>query len=271
MSADGDKIVQELQEFLELLERYRVKVENYTPRPRQAFAGGRTFDSELAPYTRRVVENSGRYKGIVQAIVGRRNMNSAVGSYDPWSEAFRELGSPIKLTSLTAVINDVTEAIGYLKGADIRSALPEILGTKKTDRPKIFLSHDGESPMRLSLQIKLWDLGLEPVVVEDRPETNRSIDDAVDQDMGLCTFAIVLARLERSSLQDCHHFPRASVVDEIARIRTIFGDKYIVLLENGLHLPPTQATGLTYKGFDAHNFDSAILNVIMALLHYGVI
>ena len=214
----------------------------------------------------------GKFKPVVIAIVGSRTATQQGVERDPWFDALStEYLGPTVLPALAYVVQFVSEAIGYLEGSDLRAAIPSLVQGEGRPRRTVLISHDGESPMRTALEMECWRIGLNPVVVEARPSRNESVDEKVDRFLDDAGFAVVLARREVGATQNGDVVPRGSVIDEIARIRAKLSDKYIVLLEEGMHLPTTLATGITYRSYSIDRFDRAILDVFDAMREYGVI
>ena len=139
------------------------------------------------------------------------------------------------------------------------------------DRAIVFISHDGESPVRRAVELECFRIGLHPIVIEAQPSRNESVDDKVDRFLDQSKFAIVVAGFHRGSEQDGERYPRAAVIDEISRIRSKLGDRFIVLLEEGLRLPVTLSAGIVYEPYRADSYDRAILAVFKSLLENGVI
>ena len=215
----------------------------------------------------------GKFKPLVTALTGNRLVTQFGQTYDPWLEALtvEVVHSPNVVTSLRAVTQAVNEAIGHIKGDRLRQAIPDLVSKSTPPRPTVFISHDGESSMRDRLEMECWRTGLNPVVVEARTSHNESVDDKVDRLLDEAVFAIVLARREVGADQDGRIMPRGSVIDEISRIRSKLGDKFIVLLERGMELPATLSTGIIYEEYSQENFDRPILSSFKAMRDYGVL
>lgn len=267
---DRDAIVDMLQAYLEALKSHRWSVERWY---KETDLGLTPHNSEntLRNESETLLIESGKLKSLVHTIVGRYNLVLYGASFDPWREAFAQLGGPRTLSSLTAVVNDVQEAIGYLQGQEVRAAALSIIGSSAPPRRKVFISHDGESQYRTRLEIECWRMGAEPVTAEEQTSPNESVDARVDRLLEDSSFAIVLATLEGAGQRKGAYTISGSVVDEISRIRTKLGDSFIVLLEEGIEPPTTQGTGIIYEQFSKETFDSALLKVLKSLIKYGII
>jgi len=261
-----DSIIQKLEDFRDRLVNHRTLISD----EREKGIGLR--DHGLVQIEgEKLLEDAGILRPIVQALVGVRSLrNTGAGELYPWLEAFSSFGNRWLYSSLDIVIRDVIEAIGYLKGAETRKALPLLLD-RRSERLKVLISHDGDSDIRTKLELELFRNSLDPIVVEAQTLSNESVDEAVSRFLEESSFAVVIARVEVSALQDGAHIPRGSMIDEIARIRSQLGDKFIVLLEEGITLPTTLATGIIYKQFTEDKFDRALLDVFKALRDHQVI
>lgn len=160
-----------------------------------------------------------------------------------------------------AVSSTLERTIGALD-AGFRS--PES-STPIPARTKVFIAHDGPSELRDKLEMECWRSGLEPLIVEEALSLDESVDAKVSRGLEGVAFAIVLARLDRGLDQDGIVIPRGNIIDEIGRIRTLLGDRYVILLEKGLALPTNLATGVVFEHFESDHFDAAILRVYKCL------
>ncbi|GEM_PF-6965354 len=158
-----------------------------------------------------------------------------------------------KETALRSVIQALEfETVGALTSPSVTA--------RGSERPKVFISHGGETVARLRLQNFLWSKGMEPIVVEEKEKEGRNPDKNVDHWLQQSDFAVVLAEQSRSSKQDESTFPRANVTDEIARIRGR-QKPFLVLLEKGMSLPSNQLTGLTYETFPTDHIEASFTKI----------
>ena len=260
---NSSDIVEMLRNFVGDLNEFRDEVEKIMFRDDPPSQGLTARNQDLT------IE-AGKLRPLVNTILGPRSMSQSGQRYDYWSEAFgRDFDNPRKITSIDAVTRDVLVTIGHIEGQAIRAAVPDMAPPKA--RPMVFVSHDGDSPLRTAIEIECFRIGLHPIVVEAQPSGNESVDEKVDRFLGKSQFAIVVAGFERGSEQDGERYPRAAVIDEISRIRSKLGARFIVLLEEGLRLPATLSTGIVYEACRADSYERAILAVFKSLLENGVI
>ena len=97
----------------------------------------------------------------------------------------------------------------------------------------IFISHGGPTMTHVQLvQDFLGALGLEPVVVRDRPNLNLSVNEKVRSYMGLCIGAVALATVEDETIAN-EQRTRPNVENEIGMLQTApnIGSRIIYLKE----------------------------------------
>ena len=214
-------------------------------------------------------------KPVVEQLVGTPIISLWGNSWDPWPQAFdRQWRHPRVLDSLDAVIQNVGEAIGRLNNKDwLNEALDytQAKNPANVTRAKVFVAHDGPSDLKDKLEVECWRNGLEPLIVEEAVSLDESVGAKVDRGLEGTAFAIVLARLNRGIDQDGPTIPMGDIIDEISRIRNSLGDRYIILLEEGLSLPTNLAAGVVFEHFSSEHFDSVILKVYKCLHSNGLL
>ncbi|MDO8751303.1 MAG: nucleotide-binding protein [Dehalococcoidia bacterium] len=174
-----------------------------------------------------------------------------------------------EVKSKETALKSVVQALELETSESPDSARPSG-AVKESERLKVFISHGGKTMARLELQHFLWQIGMEPVVVDDREKEGRNPDQNVDYWLEQSDFAVVLAEQSRSSKQDEITIPRANVTDEIARIR---GKQkpFIVLLEKGMSLGSNQLTGLTYETFPTDHIEASFKKIELELKAAGLL
>ena len=262
-----DTVLVDLEKFVEGLKEYRRLLGRYK--------AGQIDPSQKEKLNRQneyLVREAGRLKPVVSATSGSYKVTRFGMVSDPWADAFStEYNNPFLEGYIDVVIQNTNAAIGTIQGAGLKQALSEFVSPRNIERPKVLIAHDGESQLRTRLEMECWRLGLDPVVVEEEPSGDESVDVKVSRVLTDCQFGVVLARLERGISQDDQVIPRGNIIDEIERIRTKLGDKYLVLLETGLGLPSNLATGIVFESFSEDNFDKAILSLVRSLRHHQVL
>ena len=260
-SADRDMIIKRLRDFHDHLWSYTEKCRSLLRVPPPP-------TSELRNAVTALVIEAASVKPIVTATFGREWLNEPGARWDPWLMAFGRSyqdNLPRILASLDSVLQSVEETIGYFESKDFIDSIFRPVEPKSIHRPKVFIAHDGASDLRNRLQLECVGMMLEPIVAEEQPSLDESVDSKVDRLLEGCEFAIVLARSEAGISQDSQKIPRANIIDEIPRIRAKLGDNYIILLEVGLSLPSNQQTGVIYEHFEEEHFAEALLKVWKSL------
>ena len=234
------------------------------------------YDSSDTPETQELREALVRtlapLRSIVQSLVGKRVIVQFGQVYDPWAEGLRRYirgWTPSSFSfCLDGIVDDLNAALGILE----TKYSDEILTLRSLARgkPAVFVSHGGETPLRNSLELFLWKAGVTPVVVEDIPDASRNPDQKVHDSITNSDFAVVLIEKARTSSQDGRLLPRGNVIDEIERIRTILGARFVVLLEEGVDLPSNLSTAISWEQFAPESFDSALLKIMRYLQRHGL-
>ena len=218
-----EAIIGRLTDFVQKLTRYEEKL--------KLVGAGRLSLSQLRKLTDELSREAGGIRPIVEGLIGKRSVTQWGQHWYPWLEAFgRDYGNPRLSGAISVVIGAVNEAIGYLESKELIASVIGSIDPKSIQRPKILISHDGESEQRIKVEMECWRMMLEPIIVEEQASLDESVDNKVDRLLEECQFAIVLARLERGVGQDKKTIPRGNIIDEIGRIRAKLRDSYIILL-----------------------------------------
>jgi len=137
--------------------------------------------------------------------------------------------------------------------------------------PKAFIAHGGRSGVLDKLREFIEALGLEPLVVELLPSKGMSVDDKVNNYIKDADCGIVLATrggiIDKKSKKQ---HPRLNVIDEFERLRAVFPDKTILLLEKGVDLP-SNISSLTYEPFARQSMDRAFIAIARELTAFGIL
>ena len=64
--------------------------------------------------------------------------------------------------------------------------------------------------------------------------------------------------------------PRLNIIDELERLRAVFPDKTILLLEKGVDLP-SNISGLTHEPFVGQSMDRAFTAIARELTEFGIL
>lgn len=135
---------------------------------------------------------------------------------------------------------------------------------------RIFIGHDGATTARAKLEDFIRSLGAEPVITEREPNKGRSVATKVADTIRSCDFGVAIATAERGSEQDGSLIPRANITEEIPRLQSQFGDKWMLLIEEDLSMPSNQAE-FVREQFRAENMESAFVALIRELRSHGLI
>jgi len=132
-----------------------------------------------------------------------------------------------------AVMEQAPEAIPVAEAAPSRRALV-------TAKPKVFIAH-GKSPQIVSQLKDLLTFGnFEPVVAEEYETTAKPIPDKVIGLMHECSAGIIHVAGEEELLDSAgsvHHRLNENVLIEIGASMALYGRRFILLVQKGLHLP----------------------------------
>lgn len=141
-----------------------------------------------------------------------------------------------------------------------------------SDNPKAFIAHGGGAHRGKSGVLeKLCDfieaLGIEPIVVELSASRGMSVDDKVNKYIKDADCGIVLATkggIVDTTGKNPKQHPRLNVIDELERLRAVFPERTILLLENGVDLP-SNISGLTHERFARQSMDRAFIAIAREL------
>ncbi len=112
---------------------------------------------------------------------------------------------------------------------------------------------------------------IDPLVVELLPTKGMSVDDKVNE--YILKVQIVALYATRGGIVDKKgekQHPRLNVIDEFERLRTVFPDKTILLLEKGVDLP-SNISGLTCEPFVRQSMDRAFAAIARELTAFGIL
>ncbi len=124
--------------------------------------------------------------------------------------------------------------------------------------PRMFIAHGGRHATLDRMLRFLRALGIEPIVVEDQPSLDMTIEQKVDYYLGLCDCALVLATADDAV--GTSQQPRGNVLVEAGRVQERFPGKTIWLLEEGASLP-TNISAKVWERFAADDLEKAFIYV----------
>ncbi len=200
------------------------------------------------------------------------------------SDEYIKLNPKIKIGS--AGLSDAESQRYYLRDLDdydtgIVEILQkyEILGTPKEpdtdseksmikEKPKAFISHGKGEGALLKLERFLNELGVQPIIVKDQPNLDRTVDNKVEECLGEADFVIILATGDDkvgNILQ-----PRQNVIHEIGLAQKTHPGKIIYLLEEGAEFP-SNIRPKVYESFARQSMDRAFIAIARELTAFEIL
>lgn len=147
---------------------------------------------------------------------------------------------------------------------------PYVLSEKGEAVPKAFVAHGPMSKGLEKLQRFLITLGIQPLIIEEKPSEGRSINEQVEYYLEQADCAIVLGTADDKELKDGKLYPRRNVHIEIGRFQERFPDKIVYLLEEGASLP-LNISEKVYTHFNQDNMEEAFFKVVRELIAFGLL
>ena len=228
-------------------------------------------------YREKLVLKHGALKDEIAKLIGRTDINQFNRT---WNRALSPVfGIGVNKDALSLCIDYTLEAIGKLE-SDINEGIRDKQGNhiKRSgefisDPPMAFIAHGGTSGVLNKLREFVEALGIKPIIVELSPTKGMSVDDKVNKYIKDADFGIVLATkggiVDTKGKKSKQH-PRLNVIDEIERLRAVFPDKTILLLEKGVNLP-SNISGLTYEPFARQSMDRAFTAIARELTEMKIL
>ena len=150
----------------------------------------------------------------------------------------------------------------------------ENFGVSNTNQPttpsKAFIAHGNETIALDKLRSFLDVLGIYPVIAEDEPSKDRSINEQVEWCLDNADCAIILGTADDKELEDGKLYPRRNVHIEIGRVQERFPGRVIYLLEEGASFP-SNISEKVYERFTQENMEKAFLKTAKELKAFGII
>jgi predicted nucleotide-binding protein len=134
--------------------------------------------------------------------------------------------------------------------------------------PKGFISHGKESSTLNKLEEYLSALGVEPLIVKDQPNLDKTVDIKVNFYLGQADFVMILATGD-DKIDGILH-PRQNVIHEIGLAQKTHAGKIIYLLENGTEFP-SNINPKVWENFDQKNLENVFLRIVIELKALGII
>ncbi|MBI2965214.1 MAG: nucleotide-binding protein [Chloroflexi bacterium] len=129
---------------------------------------------------------------------------------------------------------------------------------------RIFIAHGGDTAARRRLADFIRALGAEPILTDREASVGRSVSAQVDAVMRSCHFGIALATVSRAATQDGRRIARGNVVNEIPRMRSVFGNRWMLMLQVGVDLPSNESE-FVYERFSNASMENAFAKLVSEL------
>lgn len=154
-----------------------------------------------------------------------------------------------------------------------RYSLERLLPDEEQSRPNpfVFISHGGTERVHVDAVSDLLKvLGLSPVVVEDLPNLNMSVNDKVRHYMGICGSAIILATLDDETPESQH--TRQNISHEIGLLQELpnIGGRVVYLKEEAVEFPSNFAEK-SWILFDHYNIETSFISILKELRAFGLV
>jgi predicted nucleotide-binding protein len=216
----------------------------------------------------------GAFKNLISEAAGIPQM----AQEDVWIYAMSYSQTLPVVNSLDQVIQATSLALGKTK-RDIEvgkrdAQTGELLDKSRSTRsepPKAFIAHEGESEQLSKLRDFLDGLGVRYFIAEAEASDGRSIEGQVEWTQAKADFAICLATKGKAiNKKTGKHYMGLNVADELGRARQVFRNKTILLVEEGVEIH-TNTREIVYAPFTTQSMDEAFIKIIRELRNWGFI
>jgi len=134
--------------------------------------------------------------------------------------------------------------------------------------PKAFISHGKESAALNKLEEFLSTLGIETLIVKERPSLDKTVNEKVDYYLEQADFVVILATGDDEFEGKLH--PRHNVIHEIGLAQKTHQGRIIYLLEEGTEFP-SNIRPKVWESFKQRNMMNAFLGIVRELRAYGML
>jgi predicted nucleotide-binding protein len=134
--------------------------------------------------------------------------------------------------------------------------------------PKAFISHGKESVALTKLEEFLSTLGIETLIVKERPSLDKTVNEKVNYYLEQADFVVVLATGDDEFEGKLH--PRQNVIHEIGLAQKTYQGRIIYLLEEGTEFP-SNIRPKVWESFKQRNMMNAFLGIVRELRAYGML
>lgn len=264
-------IQQELRTLCEELDEY------YVYSLRSAIGGERRLKGAESKRARQLHDSIAARIGALKDVITTASGIPQVGQEDIWIQALSYSPNSRTVASLNVVIQALKIALGRVE-SDIKMGkkhirigeLPDKSGATKSEAPKAFIVHGGETDARKKLERFLLGLGVQPLIIEEEPKEGRSVDQQVEHYSKMADCAILLGTADDKELKDGKLYPRRNDFIEIGRFLEKFPMRIIYLQEEGASFPSIIAEKLRTP-FTQDNMDEAFTVIARELKAFGLL
>jgi hypothetical protein len=229
--------------------------------------------SEFYASRQQLLETYGRLVGTIEANAKRPTVIRMRGrSQTPLDAGAVAFGMnslkdvPAMEVAINQIHDQVTLAIGALSSEAIRSSAEN----ESAEKPRVFISQAGPSCALDKLSRFLQALGLEAVIVQDRPSEGRSVARNIDLYLDKCDCAIILATKGDIDARTKKRTPRANISHEMGKCEEIFPGKVIYLKEKGAQFS-SNTSERVWESFAPNHMDRALIKVALELSAFGLL
>jgi hypothetical protein len=181
-----------------------------------------------------------------------------------WSETGNDQGDYIlELDRYELGINKILQKYEVL-------GVPSSSPVREEGLPGAFIAHGGQMPALDKLKQFLSALGVTPIIAEEQPSENRSIDEQVSWCLGKCDCAVILATKGDIDGHTGEFLPKGNTLNEIGRCQERFPDRTIYLLEEGTRFPSNISEKI-WEHFTQDNMGKAFIKIARELKAFGLI
>ncbi len=170
-------------------------------------------------------------------------------------------------TALKSIIQKY-ETLGIELDAKTGTIEPSGAMVGKTDIIKVFISHGkAESPLA-KLEKFMSAFGVDPIIVKDQPNLDRTTDRKVEDCLNEADFVIILATGDDEVVGEKTKRPRQNIMHEIGLAQKTHPGKIIYLLEEGAEFPSNVGPKV-YERFNRQSMDSAFTAIVREMRKLG--
>lgn len=264
-------IQQELGTLCEELDEY------YVYSLRSVTGGDRKLTGQEYKRARALHDSIAAKIGAFKNVITSASGIPQAGQEDIWIHALSYSHSSHTVASLNIVIQAAKIALGRVE-SDIKMGKRPVQtgepldesGATKSEPPKAFIVHGGETRARNKLQKFLIALGVQPLIIEEEPKEGRSVDQQVEHYSEMADCAILLGTADDKELKDGKLYPRRNDFIEVGRFLERFPRRIIYLQEEGASFPSIIAEKLRTP-FTQDNMDEAFVVIARELRAFGIL